>query len=575
MNTQHQSVDRPRFVPVTGPGTARRRAWQIVMPVIAMLAMIASGTPAVAQTDTMPAPVVLAVINGDTILSTDLDAEIVRLHTRLTPEQKAGFNYRTLLDRLINDRLLIQEARAMGMDTEPSLVEMLEENRRGDAIRLYVREKFVPDLTITDADILACFIQNYARMQIRTVSVTKEEQARQLADAVRAGASMDSIARAESVDSYRYKGGLHSFKYLDDTESIFRTHAQSLAVGQVSQPFPYRQAFAFLRVEQTAPADTAELPKIQAEITSVLTAEKRTAAWQAFTDSLTAIYPPRIDSLLLAEVYGDSAKLYTPDFAVGTDRIIIAVDTAQVCRDAQLRTLISRAVMEAGNKPFTAIVDTALKIAGEELILGAASVHDGYYDRETVARLSRRSLDSALVEVYIKENVIPKITFNRAEFQQYYDDHVDEFREPEKYQLDRIEVKEDSVAQQIVRRLQDGADFEFVAREFHAATAKGEEKTAWMSLAAFPETVAREIAELSIGAFSRPFPTVDGWVILMVRGKQPGRLQSLDEVEMDIRRVMFQREFNRHLDETFALLKANADIRINQQAVEAYFGEEK
>jgi parvulin-like peptidyl-prolyl isomerase len=543
--------------------------------VTAAFVVISPARFVLAETNSSQPPVVLAVVNGDSIMSTDLDGEIVRLHSRLDAEKMKDFNYRNLFNRMINDRLLVQEARAMGMDEEPWLVDMLEENRRSDAIRLYVSEKFTPDLTVTDNEILQYFDKNYARMQIRTVSVANKELAGQLADSIRGGASMDGIAQEMSIDSYRYKGGLHNLKYLADVESIFRDIALALPPGKVSEPFPYRQAYAILRVEKSLVADTADLQKVRAKVVAVIAAGKRQTAWRAFLDSLSAIYPPRVDSQALAALYRDSAKLYTPDFTTGTEGVVVSIDTGQVYRDAQLRTLISRAAMEAGNQPFGAIVDSSLKVAEEELVLAAAAAHDGYGDRETIKKLSRKSLDSALVEVYIKENIIPRITFNRAEFKQYYDDHPDDFREPETYQLDRIQVKEDSIAQEIVRRLNEGADFEFLAREFNAETAKGEEKTAWVSLATFPESIAGEISELKTGGFSRPFATADGWVIFQVLGKQPGRLKSLDEVEMDIRGVMFQKKFNQLLDETFALLKANSDIQIDQPAVDKYFEGEK
>jgi len=575
MNTLRGIISRADIDCITGLHPALRcLMWSSVL-VAAALAVISPADCIAVDSDRSQPPVALAVVNGDSIMSTDLDGEIVRLHSRLNAEKMKDFSYRNLFNKMINDRLLVQEARGMGIDEEPWLVEMLEENRRKDAIRLYVSEKFTPDLAVSDDEIMQYFEKNYARMQIRTVSVADKELAERLADSIRNGALMDSIALEASIDSYRYKGGLHNFKYIADIESIFRDIALVLPPGQVSEPIPYRQAHTILRVEKSMTADTADLQKFRAKIVAVITAEKRQTAWKAFIDSLSAIYPARVDSQALAALYRDSAKLYTPDFTTGTDRVAVSVDTAQVYRDAQLRTLISRTAMEAGNQPFAAIVDSSLKIAEEELVLAAASAHDGYGERETIESLSRKSLDSALVEVYIKENIIPRITFNRAEFQRYYDDHPDDFREPETYQLDRIEVKEDSIAREIDRRLRDGADFEFLAREYDAETAKGEEKTAWVSLATFPESIAGELSGLKAGGFSRPFATADGWVIFQVRGKQAGRLKSLDEVEMDIRGVMFQKKFNELLDETFALLKADSDIWINQPAVDEYFEGEK
>lgn len=541
----------------------------------ALLAAPASAQ-SLAEDTTGPHPsVVLAVINGDSITSADMDAEIIRLHSRLNAQKMKDFNYRNLFNRMINDRLLIHEAHSMGMDQEPWLVDLLMENRCRNAVRLFVSEKFTPDLTVAEQEIMQYFTANYARMQIRTVSVADRDLAGRLADSIRGGASMDSLARLASIDVHRYTGGLHNLKYLADIESVLLDRVLSLTSGEVSEPFPYRQAYTILRVEKSVPADSADLQKARAEIAAILAAGKRQAAWTDFIDSLTVVYPPRTDSQALTAIYRDSAELYTPEFTVGTDDIVVSVDTSNAYRDRQLRTLISRTAMEAGDQPFAVIIDRSLKIAGEDLVLAAAAIRAGYSDREIIDELSRRSLDSALVEVYIKDNIIPRITFNRAQFKQYYDDHADDFREPEMYQLDRISVPGDSIAREIARRLGEGADFEFLAREYGAETADSEEKTAWVSLAAFPESVGREISQLKTGGVSPPFATVDGWVIFQVRGKQAGRLKSLEEAEIDIRGIMFQKEFNRLLDETFALLRANSDIRINQSAVDAYFAGEK
>jgi parvulin-like peptidyl-prolyl isomerase len=79
---------------------------------------------------------------------------------------------------------------------------------------------------------------------------------------------------------------------------------------------------------------------------------------------------------------------------------------------------------------------------------------------------------------------------------------------------------------------------------------------------------------LKPGQHSRPYQTQDGWVIFRVRARRPGEIQSLTDVDIDIRKIMFQKKFNELLDETIGILKENSDIQYNRKALETYFEDE-
>ena len=191
-----------------------------------------------------------------------------------------------------------------------------------------------------------------------------------------------------------------------------------------------------------------------------------------------------------------------------------------------------------------------------------------------VASLYARSFDSALIEVYIQETVVPRITFNRAEFEAYYNDHPDQFREPEQFQLDHLEIADSARAAEMMKRLIDGADFAFVGRQFGAEFAGEDEKNQWIPLTSFPASIAGKIAASTAGGSVGPYRTADGWIIFRLRNRKPGRLKEMAEVDMKIREVMFQRKFDELLDETLHILKENAVIEYNQKALDGYFKEE-
>jgi len=517
---------------------------------------------------------VLAVVNTDTIFSTTIDSQLLQIHSRMTTDQKQRFDYRKLLDKLVNDRLLTQEARRLGMAGEAKLQASLAEMKKQDAIRQYVADHFKPDLTVSEDSIRSYFADNYAKMQIRTISVADRQEAHKLADEVGRGASMDSVAKAVSLDMFRYKGGVHNLKHLADVETTLRQQAQPLALGQISQPFPYREVYAFLRVETRQPADTTELPQWQGKIKGILLQQKKETAWREFLSDLSGKIPVADDSAALSKIMADSAALFTPDFTAGAPTVVFRTDTAQVVTDQQLRNAISHRAMTSGDQDFHRIMSAAVATAKEELILGAAAAGGGYLNHPVVNARYAAGLDSALIEAYLKETVVTGIKFNRAEFEAYYNGHLDDFRLPDQYQFDQIQVKDQAAAQEIARRLAEGADFTFLAKQYDSTGGGGVAGAEWVVLSAFPDQVQPELTRLDVGRVSPPFQTADGWIMLRLAGRRPGQPQPMADVEMKIRQVMFQRKFDQGLDKVLDILKADAVIVYHRAEIDRYFGME-
>jgi hypothetical protein len=84
----------------------------------------------------------LAVVNADTVFTSDLDSALIKFHSGFGQEKREQFDYRKLLTKLVNDKLLVQEARTMGLDKEEWLLKQLQKIRREKAIRRYVEDNF-------------------------------------------------------------------------------------------------------------------------------------------------------------------------------------------------------------------------------------------------------------------------------------------------------------------------------------------------------------------------------------------------------------------------------------------------
>lgn len=536
------------------------------------IAWITASLVPVAGHATGTAPVVLAVVNGDTITSTDLDNLLIATHQSMNADQIKEFDYRRLLDRLVNDRLLAQEAHAIGMDEDPKLLEMLDKRRDKQAASRWVKDHYRTEVTVDDDTVRAYYEENYAQRQFRVIVVRTAEGADSVYTALRGGADMDSLAQAQSIDSYRASGGLRKPTYYYELEPALRYLTDTMSVGGLSAPIPYRSVYAVVRLEQDLPADAAEFDATRPKIESWLTKEEAGRRWDAFVDSLHGLLSFTVDSAGLAEIASDSVNLFTPEFAQGTDRVLLRTSEDKQVTDDDFRTEIGRLAMSSVGLPYQGLYQNTLLKLNEMLVLLSVTYRDGYDQLPEVTESYKQSLDSALVEMYVAQTVLPRITFRRDEFEAYYQEHLADFERPDECQFDRMMIDSAQTAQEVYRLLKDGADFRYVSRQFDTKVATVEESTEWVNVSHLPDTVQKEVNALRMGECTSPQQTGDGWLILRLKDRREGQPATLDEAEPRIREIMFQKKFNAELDKVLGMLKEHSDIQYDEEAIQAYFG---
>ena len=81
----------------------------------------------------------LALINGAAVTSADIDALIMQSHQSADMRRQTDDDLRSLLDKAINDELLIQQAEAIGLDEDEAIRRELEDSWAGNAVGAYLR----------------------------------------------------------------------------------------------------------------------------------------------------------------------------------------------------------------------------------------------------------------------------------------------------------------------------------------------------------------------------------------------------------------------------------------------------
>lgn len=223
-----------------------------LVPIVAALCLVLSTYAAGAQ-DTGDDPVI-AVVNGHEIHRSELEAA-----QRGLPEQyrqvPLQLIYGPLLDRVIDSRLLAEEAERRGVAEDPGVQEQLA-RARAQVLRDAIVERQLED-GITEERLRARYDEAkqgddfaHEEVEARHILLSSEEEAQDVIDQLGQGADFGELAREMSIGPSAEEGGDLGFFQRDQMVPEFAEVAFALDVGAISEE-PVQTQFGWHVIEVT------------------------------------------------------------------------------------------------------------------------------------------------------------------------------------------------------------------------------------------------------------------------------------------------------------------------------------
>lgn len=156
--------------------------------------------------------------------------------------------FQQLVDRAITDRVMVNAARAAGLERDEELRRRLRTFEEGELRDTLLRREVLPK--VTDEALRARWQRDVAarpaeeEVRARHILVPNEADARAILAEVQRGGNFEEIARRRSADPAARNGGDLGFFRRGDMVPEFATAAFALQPGQVS-PQPVRSQFGW------------------------------------------------------------------------------------------------------------------------------------------------------------------------------------------------------------------------------------------------------------------------------------------------------------------------------------------
>jgi parvulin-like peptidyl-prolyl isomerase len=176
-----------------------------------------------------------------------------------------------------------------------------------------------------------------------------------------------------------------------------------------------------------------------------------------------------------------------------------------------------------------------------------------------------------LQQMVIYSEVGRSIAIDETDVINYYDQHPQEFTEPEEYKLGGIiilsegktEEEIESIKREIDQKLAEGEDLATLAAQY----SDGPQKESKGDMGTFArgqlaENLQRVVENMEVGSFSHWIQMPNGWYLIKLEGKKASRLKPFEEVKKEIEDKLFNQEQQVKIASYIKELKSRSYIKI-------------
>jgi peptidyl-prolyl cis-trans isomerase C len=514
-------------------------------------------------------PGIVATVNGQPVYFEDLEQQLQFAHTGRAETRRDAPDIRKLVDRLINDELLAQEARALGIDEETEIRSRVEAHRRKLSLERLEREEIEDKIKITEEMLREAFKREYATATLHILTAEERETADELLVLLQEGAEFEELARERSSDPYATRGGkMESVERVDFPIGL-ANRVWSLPPGELAGPFRTRLGWSLLRVDAFGEADPQRYDAVKNWLEGQLRFRESEGLRDALGKRLREAYEVSVDdqavSAIGCEQLSDGRLMpRIEDPAVTVAR----VGERSIRADELGKALADRWKGVRNQEAALATRSVLLRQLIRDELLRIESEQRGYEESPEIQRAVRAFERDLIVRRYTRDVIMPKVEVTQEEMRAYYDEHKDGFANPPKLHVGQITVEEEAEAERLAGLLRQGADLAWLARQHSIDRFKeaGGER-GWLVPVEGVDSFQDQLAGSQPGDVLGPIGVPGNYVILKVNAREDQGVRAFAEVAGNIRSFVFAQNYREYHDEYVQRLRERSEIEIHEEVL--------
>jgi peptidyl-prolyl cis-trans isomerase C len=488
---------------------------------------------------------ILAVVNGETITKDDFKYSLQIAHRREDFSHAGSIDIAKFVQKLVDDTLIIQEARRMGMEGYPEVKQALQAYiLRESVVRLH-DEEIVQKVKITQEDIMSYYKKNYERFSLGIIEANSEENAREILEQLKKGGDLSE------------RGGREVVLNRNSIIPQIWKALSNLKPGEFSDIIPIMNKYYIVKLIGREEAPDEELEKVKESVEKAVRKQKEKERSDEYLKCLRELATIKINHELLSDLR----------LPVGSQ------DKETLLKDKRILAGVNGSSLTIGD--FVAKSISFLKKSKEEILDDWIDLkivdHEAlsrHYEKSDLKDMVQRYENQLLKNTFTKKVIIPQITISEKTLKEYYANHQEKFTKPVRFKIQQITVKTRDEAQDILNNLQRGADFSWLAkkRSIDSANEKGGD-IGWLTEAQILKPVREILDTLKPGNISGIIKIDSHYRIIRLQDRKEGEVEDFDKVKNAVYKACFEEQLNSIFNKYVSELKKDSEIKINDETV--------
>jgi len=516
----------------------------------------------------------VAVVNDEPITVEDLTRVIFTVHEDVGKPGSVPsrpMKYTELLNRLITSRLLIEEARNMGMDSLPMVQEGVKDFSE-KTLRVMLLDRHVKSLGLKpdQKEVTRLYRRVSQEYRISSVLFKTQADAASMVEDLKSGTEFDVAAeRAVSKGLAQRDIGDQSFVAASSLAPAVAQAVLTMKNGDVSPVISVSAGYAVFRIEDTRDTENREQ---RAQVEQIVLNQQRREAAEEYGESLKKKYATINEGLFdsldfdaktpgLAELKKDSRTLVAfkgkgnPPITVG--KLAEALE-AKFFHGAERAALSGKINREKRN---------ALEELMFKKLLKMEAVRQGIDQEDEFLYEVREHENGILFDLFIKRVVVPDVKISNEEVEAYYKAHLEDYTSPPMVRLGSLVFRDRNSADYARDRLSQGADFRWVSANSEGLVNPETEGVlqfgdGLITLNNLPDGVQKALAGAETGA-TRLYQSPEGfYYVLYVREMLPSANRPLEDVKKAVAEKIMDQKVADSIEDWARKLREHYDVRI-------------
>ena len=468
---------------------------------------------------------------------------------RVAPELRAEYGAEKLLEAIVEQTLLVQEAERRGLGKSAEFVQWQAQAQAQLVQQALYKRVGIVQPEVAEEELRAYFQRSPYNRRVRfsLLMVRDQDQLPEILAALAEGADFEELSMQHSQDSRILERqadmGYHRWGDTMASHAALTERAFSMQIGEISEPMQVADGYFLIKLTDMHPVS---FEQERETIQRLVLREKLGRQLLAYYDTLHARYNVR----------------YEPDGLTGSSEAVVAEYDGGVLTVAQARELLQgQALRQAPSTGSGAISQVLRREVGRRVLVPLETARLALADdpdlQRELERLRQMQLARHLQDA-LQAQVPPP---NPNGLSLFYEEHKLRYTAPAEVEVRRLLARDEAEGTAIVERMRAGRDTtelvdRFVSLIYGSGALEGDN----------PVSRALRADE---GTFHGPFATDNGYIVLQVLRRRPDRLPPLDEIREQVEADWATAQLQAAVKELATSLRQRRanEIRFNPDAV--------